>query len=140
MFAQWSSNAFYIEQAWSNPLQWFNPSSFLFLLIQFRGTKKRAIFKKGYKKMHIKYPKGWLKLNAGQFGFYRVNYDSDNWQALVQQLKTDHTKLQASTDLTLYDVDKRNHFIRIYLWNLGKFRFIFVSLCAIFVQIPLVSN
>ena len=33
----------------------------------------------------------WVKGNAGLFGFYRVNYDQDNWQALIQQLNTDHT-------------------------------------------------
>ncbi|XP_069101890.1 uncharacterized protein [Argopecten irradians] len=32
----------------------------------------------------------WFLANVQQYGFYRVNYDSDNWAALTSQLKTDH--------------------------------------------------
>ena len=32
----------------------------------------------------------WIKMNAGQTGFYRVNYDANNWRKLVDQLNTDH--------------------------------------------------
>ena len=32
----------------------------------------------------------WIKMNAGQSGFYRVNYDGANWQSLIHQLNTDH--------------------------------------------------
>ncbi|XP_033725116.1 aminopeptidase N-like isoform X1 [Pecten maximus] len=31
----------------------------------------------------------WVIANVKQYGYYRVNYDSDNWAALVDQLKTD---------------------------------------------------
>lgn len=33
----------------------------------------------------------WIKGNFKQVGYYRVHYDDDNWQALVQQLENDHT-------------------------------------------------
>ena len=32
----------------------------------------------------------WIKMNAGQTGFYRVNYYTENWQKLINQLKTSH--------------------------------------------------
>jgi len=32
----------------------------------------------------------WIKGNVGQKGFYRVNYDDANWDALANALKTDH--------------------------------------------------
>ena len=34
----------------------------------------------------------WVKGNSGMFGYYRVNYDPDNWNRLIAQLnKKDHT-------------------------------------------------
>ena len=33
---------------------------------------------------------GWLKMNTHQMGFYRVNYDNENWDALSAQLQADH--------------------------------------------------
>ena len=42
----------------------------------------------------VKLPAGtkenWFKMNVGQTGFYRVNYQTDNWQKLVRQLSTSH--------------------------------------------------
>ena len=31
--------------------------------------------------------KGWIKGNVGQTGFYRVNYEESNWDALAEQLQ-----------------------------------------------------
>ncbi|XP_056008322.1 putative aminopeptidase-2 isoform X2 [Ostrea edulis] len=42
------------------------------------------------------YPTGqgkWILGNVHQYGFYRVNYDDDNWMALMNQLKQQHTKI-----------------------------------------------
>ena len=32
----------------------------------------------------------WIKMNAGQSGYYRVNYDPTNWARLGHQLNTNH--------------------------------------------------
>ena len=44
-------------------------------------------------KVEFPWPKssGWLKANLDQIGFYRVNYDAENWEALAGQLMKDHT-------------------------------------------------
>ncbi|KAK0044048.1 aminopeptidase N [Biomphalaria pfeifferi] len=33
----------------------------------------------------------WILANIDHYGFYRVNYDVDNWMALCEQLNQDHT-------------------------------------------------
>lgn len=32
----------------------------------------------------------WVIGNIGQNGYYRVNYNADNWMSLIRQLKTNH--------------------------------------------------
>ncbi|CAD7077324.1 unnamed protein product [Hermetia illucens] len=32
----------------------------------------------------------WIKVNAGQNGYYRVLYNEDNWASLIDELKQDH--------------------------------------------------
>ena len=44
----------------------------------------------------------WIKMNAGQTGFYRVNYDENNWRKLAEQLNTDHKVNNISCPLYLY--------------------------------------
>lgn len=39
--------------------------------------------------------KDWIKMNAGQTGFYRVNYGKENWDKLVRQFHTDRKVLSA---------------------------------------------
>ena len=34
----------------------------------------------------------WLKINCNQTGFYRVNYDKENWDALAKQLIAKNTR------------------------------------------------
>ena len=33
----------------------------------------------------------WFIVNVQQYGYYRVNYDQNNWDALISQLNNDHT-------------------------------------------------
>jgi aminopeptidase N len=35
-------------------------------------------------------PDSWVLINPKGIGYYRVNYDLDNWMAIVKQLQTDH--------------------------------------------------
>ena len=35
--------------------------------------------------------KNWVIGNCLQYGYYRVNYDDRNWNALMGQLEEDHT-------------------------------------------------
>lgn len=35
--------------------------------------------------------KSWVIANIGQYGVYRVNYTEQNWRAIINQLKTNHT-------------------------------------------------
>ena len=34
---------------------------------------------------------GWIVANPMQYGYYRVNYETQNWNALINQLNTAHT-------------------------------------------------
>ncbi|KAJ8311347.1 hypothetical protein KUTeg_010702 [Tegillarca granosa] len=52
----------------------------------------------------------WILGNVQQYGFYRVNYDNENWKALIQQLKNNHEKIS---------VINRAQIIND-VWNLGK--------------------
>ncbi|XP_017874509.1 PREDICTED: glutamyl aminopeptidase [Drosophila arizonae] len=38
----------------------------------------------------------WIKLNVRQLGYYRVNYESSIWQALIQQLMTEPTRFNVA--------------------------------------------
>ena len=33
----------------------------------------------------------WYLANVRQYGYYRINYDADNWAKLTEQLNNDHT-------------------------------------------------
>ncbi len=35
----------------------------------------------------------WLLANPNLLGFFRTNYDAQNWKMIIEQLKTDHEKL-----------------------------------------------
>lgn len=39
--------------------------------------------------------KTWLLGNINQTGYFRVNYDLQNWKLLIQQLQTNHQVRQS---------------------------------------------
>lgn len=43
----------------------------------------------------------WFIVNINSSGFYRVNYDTQNWQNLIKQLNTDHKVISAVDRATL---------------------------------------
>ena len=45
----------------------------------------------------------WVVGNLHHSGFYRVNYDQQNWQLLIQQLNNDHKKIHEINRATLID-------------------------------------
>ncbi|CAH1790157.1 unnamed protein product [Owenia fusiformis] len=45
----------------------------------------------------------WLLVNVNQMGYYRVDYDTTNWNALISQLKDNHTAIQGRNRAQLID-------------------------------------
>ena len=45
----------------------------------------------------------WIIGNIKHSGFYRVNYDEDNWNLLTNQLNTDHSQIDELSRATLID-------------------------------------
>jgi len=82
--------------------KWEVPLTYYF---QHNRQKKRQWFHKDEKSIKISWNRmsGWLKLNVDQIGFYRVNYDEDNWKALAEQLKKNHTALSEPDRANLID-------------------------------------
>lgn len=48
-------------------------------------------------------PDSWVLVNAMGKGYYRVNYDLDNWMAIIKQLKTNHEVFPYTTRAILID-------------------------------------
>lgn len=48
-------------------------------------------------------PEKWFIINKQQTGYYRVNYDDDNWNRIIQQLNTDYTKIHVLNRAQLID-------------------------------------
>ncbi|XP_078360605.1 endoplasmic reticulum aminopeptidase 1-like [Oculina patagonica] len=68
--------------------------------------RKITFMKKKTEQVHL--PSGtkassWIKMNAGQTGFYRVNYENENWKKLVHQLNASHQTLSAADRAGLLD-------------------------------------
>jgi aminopeptidase N len=45
----------------------------------------------------------WILANVKHAGFYRVNYDSNNWNLLIDQLNNDHTLIDSTSRAQLID-------------------------------------
>ncbi|XP_006822182.1 aminopeptidase N-like [Saccoglossus kowalevskii] len=45
----------------------------------------------------------WFLVNINQMGYYRVNYDNDNWSKLINQLKTKHSVISIRNRAALVD-------------------------------------
>ncbi|XP_006812586.1 aminopeptidase N-like [Saccoglossus kowalevskii] len=84
----WSIPLTYIHSAWSeiSSLQWtwFSQSTKTFDLTGISKTD-------------------WFLLNVNQTGYYRVNYDADNWRKLIEQLNMDHTTISIQNRAALVD-------------------------------------
>ena len=52
----------------------------------------------------------WIVVNLQHAGFYRVNYDDQNWDLLTNQLNTNHTLIESTNRAVLLDDS----------YNLGK--------------------
>ena len=51
----------------------------------------------------LNWPDGkWIKANLGQYGYYRVNYDRENWGKLAQVLKNDPTVIIIGISFTSF--------------------------------------
>ena len=61
---------------------------FLFATVSISGVPKDAT---------------WIVGNVRQFGYYRVNYDQQNWQALMDQLKSDHHVISVKNRAQIID-------------------------------------
>ncbi|CAF3479568.1 unnamed protein product, partial [Rotaria sp. Silwood2] len=45
----------------------------------------------------------WILANPDLLGFFRTNYDGENWRKIIQQLKTDHKKFSVVERAGLID-------------------------------------
>lgn len=45
----------------------------------------------------------WMIVNTQQVGYYRVNYDIDNWKLIVNQLLTNHTQIHTINRAQIID-------------------------------------
>ena len=79
-------------------------------------------------------------MNAEQTGFYRVNYERENWNKLIHQLNTDHTVHSLNWNLALWcfpccNVPIPNAFLCYMYVNQVTCLFICVFIRWLFIQI-----
>ncbi len=79
-------------------------------------NSQRTIFKKEIQSklaeisIKLKTDVSWYVANIKHAGFYRVNYDEQNWQLLIGQLKSEHELIDSVSRAQLLDD----------LYNLGR--------------------
>jgi aminopeptidase N len=69
---------------WSIPLKMKSSSSLLTDIIWFSKNELNMT-------INIK-PNEWILVNPDLLGFFRTNYDKENWKKIIQQFKIDHQK------------------------------------------------
>ena len=50
----------------------------------------------------------WLLGNVDQMGYYRVNYDAENWDKLIQQLSDEHEVSSQQMIVLFYNTQRIN--------------------------------
>ncbi|XP_050699396.1 aminopeptidase N-like isoform X2 [Eriocheir sinensis] len=53
--------------------------------------------------VEVPQPSQWVVFNVRQNGYYRVNYDLDNWRLLTRQLQEDHRVIHATNRAQIID-------------------------------------
>lgn len=69
------------------------------------SNRTQVWFHKEMDKLVMDKPPGatWVKINVGQYGYYRVNYEPSMWQDLIDILHTNHEALSATDRSSLLD-------------------------------------
>ncbi|KAK7085111.1 hypothetical protein SK128_002659, partial [Halocaridina rubra] len=69
------------------------------------SSRIQVWFDKDMDKLVMDMPPGatWIKMNVGQYGYYKVNYEASMWQDLISLLKDNHTALSAPDRSSLLD-------------------------------------
>jgi len=86
----------------SKNLKWTIPLTFYY---QNDNKKRKMWFPLTSSHISLDYSKslGWLKLNADEIGFYRVDYDTQTWKQLAEQLIKNHTVFSTTDRANLLD-------------------------------------
>ncbi|KAJ7393976.1 hypothetical protein OS493_003647 [Desmophyllum pertusum] len=81
--------------------KWYVPLTYVF---QDSPQNPKTTWMNMTDKVEFTWPtKKWIKGNFKQVGYYRVHYDDDNWNALIKQLKDDHTVFTGEDRSSLID-------------------------------------
>ncbi|XP_028402372.1 glutamyl aminopeptidase-like [Dendronephthya gigantea] len=68
------------------------------------NVKNQKIVWMNRSSVQFDWPKGeWIKANVGQYGYYRVNYQRENWEQLSNVLKNNQTVLSSADRTSLID-------------------------------------
>ncbi|XP_065223050.1 aminopeptidase N-like [Planococcus citri] len=94
-----ASDARYQDQKWIVPLTYTTKSQQQFSNLQpvdwsFADKSTKLT---GFNKLD------WILFNLKRTGYYRVNYDPENWKLLIDQLMEDHTKIHVLNRAQLID-------------------------------------
>lgn len=54
-------------------------------------------------KQELPAPDEWIIINVQQVGYYRVNYNVENWELLTRQLKSDHQAIHVTNRAQIVD-------------------------------------